>query len=230
MAKNDFSAESAENFEQKCLCVLVLDVSGSMRGEPIKELNKGLQEFYNAVVEDETASQRLEVSIMTFNESVNTIQEPALVDNFTMPTLSAYGSTAMVDAVNAAIDKVEARKEWYKKTGQPYYRPWIILMTDGEPDEGQDVEQLAARLNKDTQEKRYLFMSVGIEGANMQTLKTLQGDGIPPAMMKGLRFQQFFKWLSASMAVVVNHSEGETVNVSEGATGPGGWMDSFVIS
>ena len=53
MAKNDFSAESAENFEQKCLCVLVLDVSGSMRGEPIAELNKGLQDFYNEIKEDE---------------------------------------------------------------------------------------------------------------------------------------------------------------------------------
>ena len=31
MAKNDFSTESAVNYEQKCLCVLVLDVSGSMR-------------------------------------------------------------------------------------------------------------------------------------------------------------------------------------------------------
>ena len=38
MAKNDFSAESAENFEQKCLCVLVLDVSGSMR-EIVDESN-----------------------------------------------------------------------------------------------------------------------------------------------------------------------------------------------
>ncbi len=230
MARNDFSAESAENFEQKCLCVLVLDVSGSMRGEPIKQLNNGLQEFYNEVVEDETASQRLEVSIMTFNEHVTTIQEPALVDNFTMPTLSAYGSTAMVDAVNAAIDKVEARKEWYKKTGQPYYRPWIILMTDGEPDEGQNVEQLAARLHEGTRDKRYLFMSVGIEGANMQTLKKLQGDGIPPAMMKGLKFKEFFKWLSASITVVVNHTEGETVNVSEGATGLDDWTTPFVIN
>ena len=33
MAKNDFSSEVAENYEQKCLCVLVLDVSGSM-GSP----------------------------------------------------------------------------------------------------------------------------------------------------------------------------------------------------
>ena len=30
MATNNFSAEFAENYEQKCLCVLVLDVSGSM--------------------------------------------------------------------------------------------------------------------------------------------------------------------------------------------------------
>ena len=100
MAKNDFSAESAENFEQKCLCVLVLDVSGSMRGEPIRELNNGLQDFYNEIMADETTSQRLEVSIMTFNQAVQTLQEPALIDNVTMPTLTAYGSTAMVDAVN----------------------------------------------------------------------------------------------------------------------------------
>ena len=186
MAKNDFSAESAENFEQKCLCILVLDVSGSMRGAPINELNNGLQDFYNEIKEDETTSQRLEISIMTFNQSVQTIQEPALVENFTMPKLSAEGSTAMVDAVNEAIDKVDARKKWYKETGQPYYRPWIILMTDGEPDDGQDVNGLAARLKEDMAAKRYVFMSVGIEDANMQTLKTLQGDGMEPCKMKGL--------------------------------------------
>ena len=209
MAKNDFSAESAENYEQKCLCVLVLDVSGSMRGEPIKELNNGLQDFYNEIMADETTSQRLEVSIMTFNQDVQTLQEPALIENVTIPTLTAYGSTAMVDAVNEAIDKVEARKNWYKETGQKYYRPWIILMTDGEPDDGQDVDGLAARIKNDVEAKHYVFMSVGIEGANMQTLQTLQGGGMAPAKLKGLKFKQFFQWLSASMGTIVNHAVGE---------------------
>ena len=59
MAKNDFSSEVAENYEQKCLCVLVLDVSGSMHGKRIDELNKGLQDFYNEISADETTSQRL---------------------------------------------------------------------------------------------------------------------------------------------------------------------------
>lgn len=150
MAKNDFSAEAAENFEQKCLCVLVLDVSGSMGGKPIQELNKGLKDFYEEISSDATTSQRLEVSLITFSHIVNTVQEPALVENFSMPTLSAFGSTAMVTDVNEAIDKVAARKQWYKETNQNYYRPWIILMTDGEPDHDQDVAALAQRIKNDT--------------------------------------------------------------------------------
>jgi uncharacterized protein YegL len=226
MAKNDFSAESAENFEQKCLCVLVLDVSGSMRGEPIAELNRGLQDFYNEIKEDETSSQKLEVCIMTFNDQVKTLQEPALVDNFTMPTLSAYGSTAMVDAVNEAITKVDARKKWYKETGQPYYRPWIILMTDGEPDVGQDVYGLGPRIKSDMESKRYFFLPIGIQDANMETLEIL-GGGNKPLKMQGLKFKQFFQWLSASMGTIVNHTEGEKVDLTPDPTD--NWMDSFTI-
>ena len=213
MAKNDFSAESAENYEQKCLCVLVLDVSGSMRGEPITELNKGLLDFYNDIIGNETTSQRLEVSLMTFNEKVKTLQEPSLVDSFTMPTLVARGSTAMVDAVNEAIDKVEARKQWYKSTGQPYYRPWIILMTDGEPDEGQDIQGLSSRIKSDTSAKKYVFLPIGIQDANMKTLEELQGT-MPPQKLNGLKFSKFFQWLSSSMETIVTHQEGDKVDLT----------------
>jgi uncharacterized protein YegL len=227
MAKNDFSAESAVNYEQKCLCVLVLDVSGSMRGEPINELNRGLQEFYNEIKGDETTSQRLEVCIMTFKQKVVTKQEPALIDDVVMPTLMAKGSTAMVDAVNEAIELVAARKKWYKETGQTYFRPWIILMTDGEPDDGQDVEGLATRIKKDTEAKNYVFLPIGIEDANMQTLETIKGN-IPPQKMKGLKFMEFFKWLSASMGTIVTHTEGETVNLAP-KTVDDDWMSAFEI-
>lgn len=225
MAKNDFSSEVAENFEQKCLCVLVLDVSGSMRGKPIEELSKGLQDFYNEISGDPTTCQRLEVSIITFNHIVKTIQDPALVENFSMPELSASGSTAMVNAVNNAIDLVADRKQWYKDTGQPYYRPWIVLMTDGEPDDDQDVDTLSQRIKKDTDEKRYAFMPIGVEGANMQILDKIKGN-IPATKLQGTKFSSFFKWLSASMGTVVKTEEGETVDLSAGAED---WMQAFTI-
>ena len=225
MAKNDFSGEGAENYEQKCLCVLVLDVSGSMRGKAIQELNNGLKDFYNEISSDETTKQRLEVALIEFNHEVKNSQSPALVDNFTMPELEASGSTAMVDAVNAAIDLVADRKAWYKQTNQTYYRPWIILMTDGEPDDGQDVATLAERIKKDTAEKRFAFLPIGVEGANMSVLQSIQGN-IPAMKLQGTKFSSFFKWLSASMGTVVTAEEGKQVDLTEGALD---WMTHFDI-
>ena len=225
MGKKDFSAEAAENFEQKCMCVLVLDVSGSMNGAPIRELNKGLQEFYEEISSDDTTSQRLEIALVTFNHDVHIVQDPALVENFNMPELEASGSTAMVDAVNEAIDLIESRKAWYKSTGQPYYRPWIILMTDGEPDGDQDVNSLAKRIKQDTDNKHYVFLPIGVEGANMSILDKIKGN-IPPMKLQGTKFSSFFKWLSNSMGTVVTADEGQQVDLTDGADD---WMAAFTI-
>ena len=226
MAKNDFSAEVAENYEQKCLCVLVLDVSGSMGGDPIRELNKGLQDFYDEISGDPTTSQRLEVALVTFSHIVKTIQPPALVENFTMPQLITNGSTATVDAVRDAIDIVAARKAWYKTTKQTYYRPWIILMTDGEPDRDQDADGLALQIREDTEKKKYVFLPIGVgKDANKDFLEKIKGN-IAPMKLQGTKFGSFFKWLSASIGTVVNSTEGQQVDISAGADN---WMEQFQI-
>lgn len=227
MAKNDFSAESATNYEQKCLCVLVLDVSGSMAGTPITELNRGLQSFREEIEKDDSTSQKLEVSLITFSHVVKTVQEPALIESITMPTLTASGSTAMVSAVNEAISKVQARKDWYKSTGQNYYRPWIILMTDGEPDDGQDVNGLANRIKADAAAKKYAFLPIGVEGANMSILNKIAGD-IPAMPLRDAQFSQFFKWLSASMATVTHGNEGDKIDLPK-PEGEFDWMKGFDI-
>ncbi len=42
-------ASVAENPEQRCPCILLLDVSGSMSGAPIASLNNGLQTFRDSI-------------------------------------------------------------------------------------------------------------------------------------------------------------------------------------
>lgn len=236
MAKNDFFGESAENYEQKCLCVFVLDISGSMNEivdntnvidtgrqvfvdgktyniveggiSKLDNLNEGLRNFYDEISNNSTTSQRLEISIITFNDQVKCIQSPSLIANMNMPTLCADGDTALVDAMNEAIDLVTDRKNWYKSTNQTYYRPWIILITDGEPNQGQDVETLAARIKKDCNDKRYAFLPIGVDNANMGVLQKLQGN-LPAMKLKGTKFGAFFNWLSASMGTVVTAEEGQ---------------------
>lgn len=203
-----FEGQSPDNYEQKCLCVLVLDVSGSMQGEPMNELNKGLQEFHKEVLSDFVASQRLEVSIVTFGSSIQCIQEPALVNNFQMPTLSTSGSTKLVDGVRMAVNLVENRKKWYKDTGQNYYRPMVVLITDGEPDSDQDINGLSKEVANGISNKNFMFYSLGVKGYNHQKLSQVCSTP-PPLPLDGYKFAEFFKWLSNSIGIITKSKEGE---------------------
>jgi uncharacterized protein YegL len=54
-------AEFADNPEPRCPCVLLLDVSGSMNGRPLDELNAGLVAF-----RDELSGDALAVKLTTY--------------------------------------------------------------------------------------------------------------------------------------------------------------------
>ena len=97
MAISDFKAETPENYEQKCLCVLALDTSGSMVGDPIKELNRGLQEFRYQVIKNETAAERLEVSIISLCQRSQMYSGTHFGAQLSKClTLEAFGSTQIV--------------------------------------------------------------------------------------------------------------------------------------
>ena len=225
MANHSFTTESPENYQQKCCCALVLDVSGSMDGAPIIELNNGLQDFYRDIQTDSTTADRLEVAVIEFSDSIKTLIDPSLVSNFTMPTLTTKGTTKLVDGVREGINVVRSRKAWYKQTGQPYYRPWIILITDGGPDGGQDVPGLAKEIRDGVSKKEFFFFAIGVQGADMNMLKTISDPSMPAAQLQGLKFSNFFKWLSASMTTVTNSKDGDKVNLPN----PAGWMIGMTV-
>lgn len=224
----NFSAESPQNYEQKCCCVLVLDVSYSMVGSPIDELNKGIKEFYNDIQHDSTTANRLEVAVVEFSSTVRTLVDPSLAEHFTMPVLTAKDSTALVDGVREGIQIVRSRKDWYKQTGQPYYRPWVILITDGAPDAGQDLEGLSVEIKEAVARKEFFFFAIGVQGANMSKLTQISDPGMPPAMLQGLKFGEFFRWLSASLgsAGVTGSKDGDQINMPD----PAAWMKGFKVS
>lgn len=220
-----------ENFEQKCLCVLVLDTSYSMepgtfqsRGA-IDELNDGLKRFQSELLNDKVTRDRLEVAIVTFDSNVKVIQQPALLTDFTMPTLSCDGSTCMIDGISEAIDIVDERKQYYKSHGIPYYRPWIVMMTDGYPDSDQDVSGMATRIKDAHQHKEFVFMGVGVgNDISEDVLKQLAQSDFPPMKMQAVKFCEFFTWLSNSMSGVSNSTPGSEVSLPD----PARWLDDMI--
>ena len=58
--------ELVENPTPRVPICLVLDVSGSMSGQPIEELQEGVRMFFDAIREDDVAQYAAEIAIVTF--------------------------------------------------------------------------------------------------------------------------------------------------------------------
>ncbi len=210
-----YQGEQPKNYEQKCACTLVLDVSGSMAGQAIKQLNLGLQQFYIDILKDVTALSRLEVQIISFSDIIKVETDFALMDDdYHVPHLTTRGTTRLVDAVRQGIQSIEARKRWYKESGQTYYRPYVILITDGAPDGDQDVKGLEKEIYHGVENKHFNFWAFGVEGADMGFLRKISHPSFPALRMKGIEFVTFFKWLSNSMGTITHSKEGEKINIT----------------
>ncbi len=159
MADNDFY----DTFEQKWLCLFLIDVSASMGKDSLDKLNKELSDFHQLVLEDEM-SGRLEFCISTFGQEFKVLQEPALIPNFTMPTIRFNEIDSIAGAVKKAVEKIDARKYWYKSTGQLFYRPCLVLVTPDAKDKLYYSDSFA-QVRADVEARKYDFLNWGINGS-----------------------------------------------------------------
>lgn len=208
------TTEFADNPEPRCPCLLLLDVSGSMRGEPIAELNAGLSTFKDELMADALALKQVEIGIVTFGpvQIALPFQGATL---FYPPTLMAQGDTPMGSAIKQGLDMVRQRKDEYNANGISYYRPWVFLITDGGPTD--EWKSAAAAVREGEASKSFAFFAIGVQGANMQTLQQISVR--EPLRLNGLRFRDLFSWLSSSLRSVSRSTPGTEVPLSS----PQGW-------
>lgn len=193
-----------------CLC---LDISNSMNwDDKIDKLNKGIEEFYEELRRDEITKYTAEVAVVTFGGNLSTKQfvEVKKIRDFSRidiqgsaPHLTAYGLTPIGEAVNLSLELLEKRKKQYKEYGTTYYRPWLVVMSDGHP-EGHsptELERAKASIHSYALEKKVVPISVAIGDVDQEARKTLRdlGNGVYISLNSG-KFLEFFRWLHHSVS------------------------------
>ena len=92
------------NPEQRTPCVILADVSGSMRGQRIDQLNAGLDALHRDLSSDLIALKLVELAVVTFGSTITVKQDIATADQITsLSGLGASGSTPMGAAITKAL-------------------------------------------------------------------------------------------------------------------------------
>ena len=206
-----------------CATVLVLDTSASMAGDKIRQLNEGLRWFRDDVSGDDLARKRVEVAVVTFGGDVGVEHGFSSIEEFGPPTLRARGGTPMGEALLRGIDLIDERKRAFKAGGIDYYRPWLFLITDGEPTDmgpGDPMwERAVGAVRGGDADDAFAFFAVGVEPADMELLGQIAPEERPPLQLRPGRFAELFQWLSASQRRVSASRVGDQLALPA----PTGW-------
>ena len=110
---------------------LLLDVSGSMGGEKIDALNEAAYDMIRSMADEEKMEVEILISIITFGGDVNVHLPATSASRVEWQRLNADGMTPMGGAIRQAKEMIEDKEI----TPSRSYRPTIVLVSDGQPND-----------------------------------------------------------------------------------------------
>lgn len=192
---------------------LLLDTSGSMRGEPIEAVNTGIRVMVSALRQDPHALETVHVSIITFDSDAKVVVPLTALDELQVPVITTPQSGPT--HLGLALDTlgVRIRQEIKRSTADEKgdWAPYLFVMTDGKPSDIQLFEEQCPYI------RSIGFASVigCVAGpkARKEDLQSLCDHVVSLDTMDSAGFTSFFKWVTAAISGG-NRSMGATNTVA----------------
>src|SRR5262249_49119334 len=169
---------------------LLLDVSGSMTGEPIEAVRQGVRALVSDLRGDPMALENAFLSVITFSSSAQQVCPLTELMTFQEPTLNASGTTALGEALRLleqCIDR-EVRKGTPTQKGD--WKPLIFLMPDGQPT---DTWETAADSIRHKRPGNFIACAAG-PAADASILKRITETVVELKSLQPEQLRAFFKW------------------------------------
>jgi len=151
--------------------VLLLDVSSSMTGEKIDNLNNAVEDMLSTFAQEEKMETEILVSVITFGKQVELHVPYTKASQVQWSCLQADGMTPMGTALKMAKAMIEDKET----TPSRAYRPTIVLVSDGKPNDSwkKPLEDFVAEGRSSKCDR--MAMAIGRD-ADEEVLKRFIGD------------------------------------------------------
>ncbi|MEG2883520.1 MAG: VWA domain-containing protein [Acinetobacter sp.] len=178
---------------------ILLDTSGSMRGEPIHSVNVGLQSMLSALRQDPYALESVYLSIITFDLEAKIYLPLTPLEQVQLADIQApsAGATFMGAALELLAECVNQQVQTNTTDEKGDWRPLLFIMTDGSPSDIYAYQQVIPVI------QQFNFASIVAcaagPKAKQEYLLQLTDKVVVLDTMDAASFSGFFKWVSASV-------------------------------
>lgn len=176
--------------------ILLLDVSTSMSGSSIENLNSAVKEMVVDFAKAEKSEIELLVSIITFGAEVKLELPYTSASNIEWKDLNVSGATPMGTAFKMAKAMIEDKET----TPSRAYRPTIVLVSDGAPnDEWQRPLQALVNEGRSSKCDR-MAMAIGTSADNNVLNRFVEGTENKVFTAKeNTEIKKFFQFVTMSV-------------------------------
>jgi uncharacterized protein YegL len=178
---------------------ILLDTSGSMRGEPIHSVNVGLQSMLSALRQDPYALESVYLSIITFDLEAKIYLPLTPLEQVQLAEIQApsAGATFMGAALELLAECVNQQVQTSTTDEKGDWRPLLFIMTDGSPSDIYAYQQVIPVI------QQFNFASIVAcaagPKAKQEYILQLTDKVVVLDTMDAASFSGFFKWVSASV-------------------------------
>lgn len=177
---------------------LLLDVSESMAGDNLRQLQQGLGRLVQSLRTDPHALETVHLSVIAFAGQVRTLAPLTELGNFYTPHLPIGAGTSLGAALMHLMDEIERNVVRGSAEKKGDWRPVVYLMTDGKPT---DELQPAIERWKQDFAKRVTLVAIGIGlQASLQNLSQLTEHILQLDAQNEDDFKRFVDWVTQSVA------------------------------
>lgn len=189
---------------------ILIDTSGSMKGEPIESVKVGLADMIASLRLDPYALETACISIITYDKEVKQILPLTELENLQLPEIVCpdAGPTHTGAALNVLCDCYDREVNMGSREQKGDWMPLLFLMTDGKPADLMVYEEAIKRVNQH-QFTNIVACAAGPK-AKIEPLKKLTENVFTLDTMDSSTFKKFFQWVTINV-----QQGGRTMGVSE---------------
>lgn len=192
---------------------ILLDVSESMVGDNLRQLQQGLDMLVRDLRTDPHALETVHLSAMVFAGKARTLAPLTELAQFYPPRLPAGSGTSLGAGLNHLMDEIDCAVITSTAERKGDWRPVVYLMTDGKPTD--DIEP-ALRRWQQKYASRVTLVAIAIgQHASLQTLQRLTENVLLLDARTEADFKRFVTWVTQSVVAQSRSVSAAGVNLAK---------------